>query len=129
MLLNRRPKFTPNTKSNHFIFKDDSKKFTRRLQIKEIFNDTPFEGNSLVHNPSKKPVKTKNSDLQQLITETEHVDPNYKTFTDNLTKDERASITELTENGNIILKKSDRGGGWVIIDKEYYINHMVSTVI
>ena len=35
---------------------------------------------------------------------------NYKTFTDNLTKEERASITELGENKNI-LKKSDKGGG------------------
>ena len=35
---------------------------------------------------------------------------NYKTFTDNLTKEERASITELGKNKNI-LKKSDKGGG------------------
>ena len=63
LLLNRGPKFTPTTKSNHFIFKGDFKKFTRRLQIKEIFNDTPFEENSLIYNPSTKPVKTNNSDL------------------------------------------------------------------
>ena len=62
-LLNRGPKFTPTTKSNHFIFKGDFKKITRRLQIKEIFNDTPFEENSLIYNPSTKPVKTNNSDL------------------------------------------------------------------
>ena len=95
------------------------------MQIKEIFNDTSFEDNSLVYNPLAKPVKTNNSDLPQLITEIEHVDPNYKTFTDNLTKEERASITELRENGNIILMKSDKGGEWVIMDKEYYINHIV----
>ena len=62
-LLNRGRKFTPTTKSNHFTFKDDLKKFTRRLQIKEIFNDAPFEDNPLVYNPSTKPVKTNNSDL------------------------------------------------------------------
>ena len=95
------------------------------MQIKEIFNDTPFEDNSLVYNPSTKPVKTNNSDLQQSITEIEHGDRNYKSFTDSLTKEERASITELRENENIILKKSDKGGGWVIMDKEYYINHIV----
>ena len=81
------------------------------MQIKEIFNDTPFEENSLVYNPSTKPVKTNNSDLQHLITEIEHVDPNYKTFTDNLAKEETASITELRENENIVLKKSDKEGG------------------
>ena len=97
------------------------------MQIKEIFNDTPFENNSLVYNPSTKPVKTNNSDLQQLITEIEQVDPSYKTFIDNLTK-ERASITKLRENENTILKKSDKGGGWVIMDKEYYINHIVLDV-
>ena len=95
------------------------------MQIKEIFKDTPFEDNSLVYNPSTKPVKTNNFDLQQWITEIEHVDPNYKTFTDSLTKEERASIAELRENENIILKKSDKGGGWVKMDKEYYINHIV----
>ena len=65
------------------------------MQIKEIFKDTPFEDNSLVYNPSTKPVKTNNSDLQQLITETEHGDRNYKSFTDSLTKEERASLQNL----------------------------------
>ena len=32
---------------------------------------------------------------------------------------ERAGIAELRENENIILKKSDKGGGFFIIDKEY----------
>ena len=53
------------------------------------------------------------------------MDLNYKIFTDNLTKEQKASITELKENENIILKKSDKGGGSVIMDKEYYINHIV----
>ena len=95
LLLNRGQKFTPTTKSNHFLFKDDFKKFTRRLQIKDIFNDTPFEDNSLVYNPSTKAVRTNNSDLQHLITAIEHVDPNYEIFTDSLTKEGRTSITEL----------------------------------
>ena len=62
---------------------------------------------------------------QQLITEIEHVDPNYKIFTENLTKEERASIIELRENEHIILMKSDKGEIWVIMEKEYYINHNV----
>ena len=33
--------------------------------------------------------------------------------------------TELRENENIILKKSEKGRGWVTMDKEYYINHIV----
>ena len=78
LLSNRGQMFTPTTKSNHFFFRDDFKQFKRRLQIKEIFNDIPFEGNSLVYNHSAKPVKTNNSNLQQSITETERVDLNYK---------------------------------------------------
>ena len=70
-------------------------------------------------------VKTNNSDSVPLITGIEHVDSNYKIFTENLTKEERASITKLRENGNIILKKRDKGGGWVIMNKEYYVNHIV----
>ena len=57
------------TKSNHFNFKDELKKFTRHLQIKEIFNNTSFEDKSTnppnpVYNPPTKPAKTNNSDLQ-----------------------------------------------------------------
>ena len=53
------------------------------------------------------------------------MDPNYKIFTDNLTKEERASFTELRENENIILTKSNKEGIWVIINREYYIYHIV----
>ena len=62
--------------------------------------------------------------MQQLVTEIEHVDPNYKTFTDNLTKKERTSITELRGNKNVFLKKGDTGGEWVKMNKEY-ISHIV----
>ena len=53
------------------------------------------------------------------------MNPNYKIFTDNLIKEERPSITKPRENKNIILKKSDKGRRWLIMDKEYYINHKV----
>ena len=56
------------------------------MQIKEVFKNTPFEDNLLVYNPSTKHVRTNNSNLQQLITEIEDVDQNYKIFTENLTK-------------------------------------------
>ena len=80
------------------------------MQIKEVFNGTLFEENSLICNPLTKLVRTNNSDLQQLITEMKHVDSNYQIFTDKLTKRNKESITKLTENENIILKKSDKGG-------------------
>ena len=38
---------------------------------------------------------------------------------------ERESIKELKENNDMILKKSDKGGGWVVMDRDYYINHIV----
>ena len=71
LLVNRGQKITPTPKFNHFLFKDDFKKFTRRLQINEVFNDTPFEDNSLNYNPSAKAVRTNNSELQHLITAVE----------------------------------------------------------
>ena len=80
------------------------------MQIKEVVNDTPFEDNSLVYNPSTKLFRTYNSDFQLLTTKIEHVDPNYKIFTDNLTKEKRASITELWENKNTVLVKHDKRG-------------------
>ena len=81
------------------------------MQIKDVVNDTPFEDNSLVYNPSTKLFRTYNStDFQLLTTKIEHVEPNYKIFTDNLTKEKRASITELWENKNIVLVKHDKRG-------------------
>ena len=80
------------------------------MQVKEVVNDTPFEENLLGYNPSTETVRTNNSDLQQLIAEIEHMDPNYKIFTHNLTKDETASVTELRENKKIILVTSDKEG-------------------
>ena len=80
------------------------------MQIKEVFNGTSFEENSLVYNPLTKLVRTNNSDLQQLIKEMKHVDSNYQIFTDKLTKGNKKSITKLTENENIILKKIDKRG-------------------
>ena len=95
------------------------------MQIKEVFNGTSFEENSLVYNPLTKLVRTNNSDLQQLIKEMKHVDSNYQIFTDKLTKGSKKSITKLTENENIILKKIDKRGWCVIMDKEYYINNIL----
>ena len=66
----------------------------------------------MVYNPSTKPVRTNNSGLQQLIAGIEHVDRIIKyLFTNNLTKEGRASITELRENENIIFMDSDKRGG------------------
>ena len=107
-LLNRRPNFTTTTKFNHLIFKDDSKKYSQG--VCKLNKYLMAEENSLVRNPLTKLVRTNNSDLQQLITEMKHVDSNYQIFTDKLTKGNKESITKLTENENIILKKSDKGG-------------------
>ena len=79
--------------------KDTIAKNHQLIMVHIIKIETPFEDNSLVYNPSAKP------------TETENVDPNYKISTDNLTKEERPSITELREKENIILKKGHKGRG------------------
>ena len=34
-------------------------------------------------------------------------------------------MSSIKRDGNIILKKSDKGGRWIIMNKDYYINHIV----
>ena len=54
-------------KSNNSVLKDDLKKITKCLQMKEVFNKTSFKDNALVYKPSIKLIRTNNPDLQQLI--------------------------------------------------------------
>lgn len=71
----------------------------------------------------KMPPLSKNKWLQIFLelvqTDLERVDWSQK-ITDNLTTDERQVLTDLQEQSNIVIKKSDKGGNVVLLNQQYY---------
>ena len=55
----------------------------------------------------------------------ESFEPSIITPTDNLSKHERIALNELKNNNDIIIKKADKGGSIVIMDTDYYRDHLV----
>ena len=43
----------------------------------------------------------------------------------NISKEEQTALTELTNNPNIIIKKTDKVNTFVILDKEFYFEKLV----
>lgn len=58
---------------------------------KSFFAET-LDADSLVHNSLRKSNMTNDTELQQLVSETKFVDPNYQFFKDNLTKEKQTSL-------------------------------------
>ena len=51
--------------------------------------------------------------------------PDVKSCADNLTPEERTALHELANNEEIIIKKADKGGNFIIMDKSYYRDYLV----
>ena len=51
--------------------------------------------------------------------------PSLKNYNNNFTKEEQEALKSLKENNNLIFKTADKGGGWVIMDKNYYKDQLV----
>ena len=111
--------------ANHSDLKNDLHSFTRKLQIEEIFYNVENTDESLVFNKSSKHFKTQDKDLLNIVNEIELLEPSYTDFKYNITLEEKNAIQELKTNKEIILKPSDKGGGWIIMDSSYYENDIV----
>ena len=48
---------------------------------------------------------TNDTELQQLVSETKFIDPNYQFFKDNLTKEKQTSLRWIQKNGAVIWSK------------------------
>ena len=119
------PKFTPSTKGKIFEANSDIKLFTRRLNIRETFWKLANDDPSLLRNPSYRKVISNNDNLRKITDQIENLEPhNIKTL-DNLSTEERKALKQLKENEDIIIKKADKGGSLVIMDKAYYRDHLV----
>ena len=60
-----------------------------------------------------------------IINEIENLTPNVITFKYNFTLEEYSALQSLKGNQDIVFKTADEGGGWVIMDKNYYQDKVV----
>ena len=99
--------------------KTDLKSFTKRLVIREKFWNTDFVDDSLVRNESSKNFQTSNRELNTIVENIENLNPINVEKPDNITMQERGALKEFKENKDIIVKKGNKGGNFVIMDKDF----------
>ena len=101
--------------------------------MREIFNDTEYEDESIVRNKSTRNQETRSGELSLVINEIENSTPNVIICKSNFTQEEYFALQSLKGNQDIVFKTADEGGGWVIMDKNYYWDktvkeHLLSNV-
>ena len=85
-----------------------------------------MEDDSLFRNKSNREFITSNKQLNTIINNIENLEPtNCKFDNDNLSFNERKALENLQNNDQIVIKKADKGGSLVIMDTDYYNNHLV----
>ena len=95
------------------------------MKLREIFWDTTYDNPSLVKGKSNSTIKTKNKELNKIIQNIESIAPTNTSTKHNLSKKENEAITKLSSYNDIIVKKADKGGMFVIMDKTFYRDKLV----
>ena len=93
--------------------------------MKEIFNDTEYGDESIVHNKYTRNFETKSRELSLIINEIENLTSNIISYKSNFTQEENSALQSLKGNQDTVFKTADKGGGWVIMDKNYYRDKIV----
>ena len=78
-------------------YKNDLNNFTKTIKLKEIFNDTEYEDESIVHNKCTRNFKTKSRELSLIINEIENLTPNLISYESNFTQ-EYSALQSLKAN-------------------------------
>ena len=108
------------TRSGLLNYKNYLSNFTKKIQIKGIFNDTEYDDESIVRNESTRNFEAKSRELSLIIIEIENLTPHVISYKSNFTQEEYSVLQYLKGNQNIVFKTADKGGRWVITDKNYY---------
>ncbi|XP_062592820.1 uncharacterized protein LOC134254311, partial [Saccostrea cucullata] len=132
-LLSKGLKYTPTPQVNNQELKTDIKAYTRRLRLREYFHEsdtsesdsesTDAEETDLVRNKSKfNPKRGRNKTLDAVCDTLENIHfPNKpRTIKPNLSKEEEKALKNLSDDPTIIIKEADKGGGVVLMNKDFY---------
>ena len=122
-------RFTPTPKhSNTQELNKDILEFTRKVRLVEYFDGVEEEDKSLVRNKSDfVPPHGREELLDAFVKHTNSVPlvPTEKSkIRRNVTWQEQTSISELASDESIIIKQADKGGATVIMDKQFYQEHI-----
>ena len=90
-------KFTWTRSGSLLNYKNDLSKFTKKIQLKEIFNDTECEDESIVRNKSTRNFETKSRELSLIINEIENLTPSLISYESNFTQ-EYSALKSLKAN-------------------------------
>ena len=103
----------------------DTKEFTRKLKLREIFWGIEYNDESLVKRKSNVNVNTAIPELSNISNILEQIEPTISDVNDNLTKQERKALKELQEHQDLVIRKADKGNTLVLMDKDCYCNTLV----
>ena len=95
------------------------------MKLREIFWDTDYNNPSLVKGKSNSTITKKNKELNKIVQNIENLAPTSTKVKQNLSKKENDAITKLSTYDDIIVKKADKGGMFVVMDKTFYRDKLV----
>ena len=105
--------------------KIDLERFSRKLKIRDIFWNKDQGDESLLRNRSNRELTCTNNELNRIIRQIEELEPDCMHYEDNLSLQERKALADLKKDDSIVIKTSDKSGGFVIMDKDFYKNKLV----
>ena len=123
-------KFTPTPRHDSDKLRSDIKEFSRKLRLKEYFEDDAESDDSLVSNPSTfVPPTGRDKHLDTFIDYINNIpvgQNNRQMIRSSLNKEERIALKRLRSRSDIIIKEADKGSGVVVMNKDFYKSNIES---
>ena len=117
--------FCPSTKGTYLDAKAELAVFTRKLKIREKYFNSNFTNDALVKDKNTNPVICKNNELNRICRQIEDIAPTKIDSEPNLSPEESQALKTLRSYDDIVIKKADKGGMFVILDTDFYRDKMV----
>ena len=124
-LLMKGPSFCPSTTGTYLDSKAEITEFTRKLKLREKYFDCTFTSGALVKEKNNDFVTCKNNELKRIVDHIESIAPTKIHLKKNITPAEERALASLKLHEDIIIKKADKGGMFVVLDKNFYRDKMV----
>ncbi|XP_033095942.1 uncharacterized protein LOC117100386, partial [Anneissia japonica] len=131
-ILNKGLSYCPSQKPDPVNLCSDFHMFTRRIQLKEFFQDKQLAANHTLQRQNNlvkefNPPTGRNQFIDAYINSaTSHLNSflnevQCKKLQDNMTKEERKAISTLKANDDIVIRQADKGGATTIMSQTSYI--------
>ena len=119
------PTFCPSTSGTFLDEKSEIADFTRKLKIREKYFESTYTNNALVKEKNHNSVSSTNNELNRMVEQIESIAPEKITMERNISRGETHALNTLKKSTDIIIKKADKGGMFVVLDADFYRNKMV----